>query len=163
MVIFYPDLWDWLTFVFVFVAVKVFIHGFVHLAFSVTGLVHVIVVCLITRLTQNTSLWSSTEARARSPEALSTSVSVGAWFRFRFVVSFGFVSFHRFRSGFYSLPLWCVGNCYHARAQINGNFEANPDRAARVATCEPANFCLGMCKLLDDWDSLHTGLTCDVP
>ena len=44
MVISYPDLWDWLRFVFAFVAVKVFIHGFVHLAFSVTGLVHVIVV-----------------------------------------------------------------------------------------------------------------------
>ena len=44
-----------------------------------------------------------------------------------------------------------IATCFsHARAQINGNFEANTDRAARVATCEPANFCLGMCKLPDD-------------
>ena len=27
------------------------------------------------------------------------------------------------------------------------------------ATCEPVNFCLSMCKLLDDSDSLQTGLT----
>ena len=45
-------------------------------------------------------------------------------------------------------------------AQINGNFEAS--RAARVATCEPVNFCLSMCKLLDDSDSLQTGFTSDV-
>ena len=60
------------------------------IAFSVTGLIHVIVVCLIT--TQNTSLWSSTEAQARSPETLSMSVSVGAWLpvSFRHFVSFCF-------------------------------------------------------------------------
>ena len=30
------------------------------------------------------------------------------------------------------------------------------------ATCEPVNFCLSMCKLLNDSDSLQTGLTSDV-
>ena len=42
---------------------------------------------------------------------------------------------------------------------MNGNFEANRDRAARVANCEPANFCLSMCKLLDGSESIQTGLT----
>ena len=53
-----------------------------------------------------------------------------------------------------------VGNCHlfygQVAAQINGNFEANRDRAARVATCELANFCLSMCKLLDG--SVQTGV-----
>ena len=52
-------------------------HGFVHLAFSVTGLVHVIVVCLITVDAKHEPV-SSTEARVRSPEALGATVSMGA-------------------------------------------------------------------------------------
>ena len=52
-------------------------HLLVHLAFSATGLVHVIVVCHITVDAKHEPV-SSTEARACSPEALSASVSVGA-------------------------------------------------------------------------------------
>ena len=53
-----------------------------------------------------------------------------------------------------------IATCFsHAGAQINGIFEANRDRVARVATCEPANFCLSMCQLLDGSESLQTGLT----
>ena len=62
-----------------------------------------------------------------------------------------------------SFTLWMllfVGNCHlfysQVAAQINGNFEANRDRAVRVATCELANFCLSMCKLLDG--SVQTGV-----
>ena len=38
-------------------------------------------------------------------------------------------------------------------------FETNGDRAAGVATCEPANICLSMCKLLDGSESMQRGLT----
>ena len=66
------------------------------IAFSVTGLVHVIVVCLIT--TQNTSQWSIAPKLERA--ALKRWVPVSAWgrdFQFRFVVSFRFVSPFPFR------------------------------------------------------------------
>ena len=39
---------------------------------------------------------------------------------------------------------------------MTGNVETNRDRAARVVTCEPANFCLSMCKLLDGSESMQT-------
>ena len=47
----------------------------------------------------------------------------------------------------------------HAGVQINGNFEANRDRAARVETCELANVHLSMCKLLDGSENMQAGLT----